>query len=545
MIVNFLSTEFHIPDDIFIYIEISKLSDKIQQSLFQKFQDLLIQKKENGIIDDGDLIPAMKEEISIFITKLCENGIYNKTADDYVFQNEGYQKYQKVNHDAYEAILETLNKQMEDMREGAERAERWVLNDMPNARSHVITNDLVTSLAVSAAGYLSEKNQIEKAEKKYKEYLSTISDAAEQKQKKSQEEYIEKIYIPKMYKALMEFSYYAAHQYLVDLYHNGLFEWLTFEYTKLDESNKILNKLPFYCDDEEVMLEEDILKEAFISCPYNAEIYIKAAEIGFWGEDEQNTAKIFEVYNIVSSRLMTCPYCSHENIDIAQKICPFCGENIKDYFDNQKLNNLRNERESLLKINQEKRMEEMYEALRKYDSEQKELREEKLGKIELPSKPFFWSHIFYYVMNKLGVASIIMGIFWIISGANVLICLLPSILLGEWEKIINGEWLLKDEPTYKHGEFYYEKDIVIVFILIIFLTISSIFIISGIIGWVEEFSLYKKVKKDPIAYKEKILRIQMDEERDEIKERIDKKYDKIRDEIITEYAKRQKEIKEA
>ena len=124
-IVKFIGKEYTVPEDILTYIDLLDFTDTIQKQLKSDFLHKFrseIQKGNIGCIDDKDLFKEIEQQVGKFITKLCDNGIFTRTINDYLKNNKGYQLYSDVNKAALEKMKSLLIQEMNSWKEGVEDA---------------------------------------------------------------------------------------------------------------------------------------------------------------------------------------------------------------------------------------------------------------------------------------------------------------------------------------------------------------------------------------------------------------------------------------
>lgn len=121
MIVNFIGKEYSIPKDVIAYIDLLDFADSVQKQLMADFISIIkgrIQNKEVGLIDDEDLRTQIEKQVGRFIAKLCDQGIFTRTVNDYLNGNKGYEYFSKVNKAALEKVKSFLMHRLDSLQEG-------------------------------------------------------------------------------------------------------------------------------------------------------------------------------------------------------------------------------------------------------------------------------------------------------------------------------------------------------------------------------------------------------------------------------------------
>ena len=125
MTVRFLHKDYSIPEDVLLYIDLLEFTSNVKTQLSNTFVRKLkgeIQKGNVACVSDEDLAPEIERQVGLFIAKLTENDIYDRTVNDYLRQSQGYKQISKVNAAALEEARRALKQQMSDWLEGYEGA---------------------------------------------------------------------------------------------------------------------------------------------------------------------------------------------------------------------------------------------------------------------------------------------------------------------------------------------------------------------------------------------------------------------------------------
>lgn len=90
---TFLGKKYSIPEDVLTYIDLLDFTESIKKQLVNAFVRKLnaeIQKGNTDCLDDRDLSVEIEQQVGRFIAKLCDNGIFNRTINDYLKNNRGW-----------------------------------------------------------------------------------------------------------------------------------------------------------------------------------------------------------------------------------------------------------------------------------------------------------------------------------------------------------------------------------------------------------------------------------------------------------------------
>ena len=296
--VKFIGQEYSIPADVLTYIDLLSFTDSVQKQLVGAFVRKLkneIAKDNIGLLGDEDLATEIEQQIGKFITKLCDNGIFTRTINDYLKNNKGYQLYSNVNKAALEKMKSLLISEMDEWKTGYENA-------VNNAESHVtgmgfsIWSSSFVNHAIYAAMEASTlKEQSKEAEAQYQKDMSDLRSRLDSRYGGEKSNYINNTYIPNMEAALTVFAYELLDKYVADLIANDKFDSKTLDYVDIGRSNDLLKNLTLSNN------KQAILENAFTACPYNIAVYMQAMKYDLLDYDSFQTAKVFKQEHLILS----------------------------------------------------------------------------------------------------------------------------------------------------------------------------------------------------------------------------------------------------
>ena len=297
---TFRGKNYSIPEDILVYIELLDLTDSVKNQLINTFVRKLkdeIRKDNIGLIGDEDLSVEVERQVGRFIAKLCDNGIFTRTINDYWKNNKGYQLYSDVNKAALEKMKSLLIQEMDAWQAGYENA-------VNRAESHVtgmgfsIWSGSFVNHAIYAAMEASTLNkQSKEAEAQYQRDMSDLRSRLDSQYGGEKSKYINDTYIPNMEAALTVFAYELLDKYVADLIVNGKFDGKTLDYIDISRSNDLLKNLALSAN------KKAIIESAFAACPYNTAVYMQAMKHDLLDYDTFQTAKSFKQGDVILSFL--------------------------------------------------------------------------------------------------------------------------------------------------------------------------------------------------------------------------------------------------
>ena len=289
--VKFIGKEYSIPKDVLTYIELLDFTDSVQKQLISAFICKLKNKiaKDNiGLLGDEDLTSEIEQQIGKFIAKLCDNGIFSRTINDYLMNNKGYQLYSDVNKSALEKMKSILIQEMDAWQAGYENAVNKAESNITGMGFSIWSGSFVNH-AIYAAMEASTINKQEKeAQAQYRKDMNELSSRLESQFGGEKSNYINNTYIPNIEAALTVFAYELLDKYVADLIANGKFDSKTLDYVDIGRSNDLLKNLTLSNN------KQAILENAFSACPYNVAVYMQAMKYELLDYESFQTAKFFK-----------------------------------------------------------------------------------------------------------------------------------------------------------------------------------------------------------------------------------------------------------
>lgn len=317
--VSFLKKQYTFPKDILTYIDILNLTEDIQASLFKSLLEK-VHRSQTPVINNEDLHNDMKKQAGRFIEKLCENDIYNKTVDEYVFDNNGYKTYCEINKEGIQALAQFLSEEMISFRDGINNAEMNATSNITGSGLQVYTSSFLTLAATSAMEYSILKKQTEEADKQYRNEVQAISDKGAAIREDKERCYIKNTYIPNMEKALTLFSFEMMDKYIKHLTEAGKFDSNALNFVDIKKSVDLLENLKHTTN------KSAVYEQSFLACPYNFNLYLNLVESDMLDKETFDTAEVFgqgsKIVNFLKSRIFDTD-CKNSLTDSIKRITKY------------------------------------------------------------------------------------------------------------------------------------------------------------------------------------------------------------------------------
>ena len=287
LFVKFIGKEYSIPRDLLTYIDLLSITEEVKANIFLDFLRKL-SNAQTPCIDDNQMRNVIERQVSKFISMLTEKGIYDRTVNDYIRDNEGYKLISKVNAGALEEAKRVLRQQMSDWIEGYEDAIQKKDSSVTGLGFSIWSGSFVNH-AIYAAMEASKVNEQEKAAAKaYQKDMAELDARIESRKNADEKRYIANTYKPHMETAITVFAYELLDTFISDLIKYGKLDKSILNYTHIDRSNDLLKNLGLSQN------KEVVLHKAFEVCPFNVAVYMNTMSCDLLDYESFQTAKIFK-----------------------------------------------------------------------------------------------------------------------------------------------------------------------------------------------------------------------------------------------------------
>lgn len=296
--VKFLGESFSFNDDLKIYIEALNDCEKISDDLFKAFRTK--GNKNEGFIEVKDLHKDMLKHAEKFIAKLCEKGIFSKSAEDYTYNNKGYKAIDEACSDSVRARAQYLSEEIQAFKDGMNAAEYDAASKITGSGVSVYSSSFLTFAVASAVEQSIVNSQAQKANSEYSKAISELSDRTDSNLSRKNGQYYRNTYLPRMNEAVTVFAYGLMEFFIADLMAEGKFDADVLENTDIKKSNTLLNNLKHISEEESRL---NCIKQAFVACPFNTELYKAILNSKKFDKDTFITAAIFGKSDVIINKL--------------------------------------------------------------------------------------------------------------------------------------------------------------------------------------------------------------------------------------------------
>lgn len=266
--VEFFGKEYSIPASILTYIDLVSFADDVSDALTESFKKQ-VWPSIDVIESDNFMVSAFNSQASRFVRKLLENGIYSRTANDYLRNNKGYELFLTLKQQSIAQLISIRKEKLETYRAGLEGATYRRESSITGLDFSVISNSFISQMVYA---YMDAAKQVKQEQEAINAYNNEIAELRKQAAEYDRQEsaYVFGVVIPAMNTAFTLFAYELLDKYISDLIEAEKFDKRALDYIDLNRSNDLLRNLDLSNN------QSAIIESAFRACPFNTAVYIKA-----------------------------------------------------------------------------------------------------------------------------------------------------------------------------------------------------------------------------------------------------------------------------
>jgi len=325
--VKFFDKEYSIPSDVVTYVGLVDFTNQVRDSLMSSFKRQ-IRPSVDVIESDTFMISALNEQASKFISNLLENDIYDRTANDYLQNNKGYELFLDTKKKVVNQLISIRTEKLNTYRAGVEDAIYRKESSVTGLDFGVITGSFVNSMIYA---YMDASEQTKQEKEALKVYNREIEELNKQvaMYDRQESDYIIGNVIPAMNTVFTFFAYELLDKFIADLIRYDKFDGEALKFINLERSNDLLKNLSLAGN------KKAVIESAFVACPFNANVYSQALNYGFIDYDTYLTAHHFKqdknILNTLTEKLgeVTYPDKFKINYTAAEQLAKCTGRDVK------------------------------------------------------------------------------------------------------------------------------------------------------------------------------------------------------------------------
>ena len=316
--IDIFEKHYELPRDITTYIDEHHRFETYRQELLAYFMDNFYDYQNLSGEVERKTYEKFRHYGNLCVQKLIANDIYNATVDELVGStpanytwkccsdastNDGVKMFYKALCDSMMEQANALLAQMNSFMNQAQQAEAERDSKITGTGFGIITNDIIGFGVWAAMENSAIKKQASAAGAQFRSEIDTIQRNLENNSKARLDKYGKEVWLPSLKNSIDLFVISLFNKYMEILISNGKFNPDALKYIDIAKSQSILQNI------NTTENKVGILDAAFLSCPFNPEIYDIA--MGICNIEEiVNCAKLFGVDEYLKSK----------QIDVCNKI---------------------------------------------------------------------------------------------------------------------------------------------------------------------------------------------------------------------------------
>ena len=284
--VKFMDNEYAIPTDVVTYVGLVDFTNDIRDALLASFKKQ-IWPSIDAIESDSFMIAAINDQVAKFVRKLLENDIYDRTANDYLQGNKGYELFWDTKKKVLRQIISIRREKLDTYKAGVEGAIYRKEASVTGLDFGIISGSFVNHMIYAYMDASKQTKQEQEALKTYNREIAELDKQAAEYDRQ-ENEYITDNVIPAMNTVFTFFAYELLDKYVSDLIKAGKFDKAALDFINLERSNDLLENINLAGN------KRAVIESAFVACPFNMAVYMHAMKLEMLDEDTFETANVFK-----------------------------------------------------------------------------------------------------------------------------------------------------------------------------------------------------------------------------------------------------------
>lgn len=284
--VHFLEKEYSIPADVITYVGLVDFTNEVKGCLLSSFSKQITH--DVAVLERSDfMVKEINDQVSKFIAKLLANDIYDKTANDYLRNNKGYDLFGTTKQKILRQIVSIRKEKLETYRAGVQDAISQKEASVTGLDFGIISSSFVNHMIYAYMDASKQTKQEKEALEKYNREIAALRQTAKAYDEQ-EKNYIINNAIPAMNTVFTYFAFELLDRYVSDLIRTRKFDKAALKYIDLERSNDLLKNLELAGN------KMAVIENAFVSCPFNIAVYMNAMKHNCLDYTSFQTAVVFK-----------------------------------------------------------------------------------------------------------------------------------------------------------------------------------------------------------------------------------------------------------
>lgn len=311
--LQFLGEEYLVPKELCEFVGYINEFENVYNRLLKILtQDMVSDEFFSIPLDTYE--NAMKEEREKIVVRLSEYDIYDCTTKQLVEENNGFIRLSSVFKETLEGWKQIILDAISDFERGYNSAHASAYSQITGSGVFIWTRSLSSALLYTVMEASTIKQQTRKANKEYTAAMESLNKKNTDDQKYRENQLLATVYYPGVLEALNLFTSELMEKFIERLHKNGIFNYDKVKHYNLQCSSELLKNISM------INNKHGVLKQVFLMCPYNPDVYQKVLQYGLCDVDTFKTAQYFYQDKLLLSYLED--YCVKNSEDMDRIAAP-------------------------------------------------------------------------------------------------------------------------------------------------------------------------------------------------------------------------------
>lgn len=258
--------EFH--DDLKKYYELSCEFQAAHDECFKIVENSFNSKQEPFEIFQK-IESAFKLFIDNLINRLSNYGVFDRVANDYLNNNEGFFKLMNATTDYYQCAKNITERNNSIANADKENSRDSIYSSVSGLDYEIISNSIAHHVFYAVQNERAIQKQTAEATDRFRAACEAINSNRDSKITEEINAYYANEYIPTITDALTAFYEYLFSMFTTDLNACGQLDLACVDHIDLQRSNEIINNI------DNIDNKQSVFLKAIELCPYNINAYLK------------------------------------------------------------------------------------------------------------------------------------------------------------------------------------------------------------------------------------------------------------------------------
>lgn len=310
--ISFLDVNYTLPLDIITYRNYHHGFELLRQELLSYMEDNYGDCENWPDLENAER--KFREFAEQCVKWLCEDGVYDKTANDFIEENAGFDLYQETVKQTLIRRAEILSSYLKGLQADIVNAESQAASNITGTGFEVYSSSIVDIGIWAAMERSTLKKQAAEADKQYNRLVNEAVDRGTEQSDKKKSELNRTYWLPKMKESVDLFIAVLLEKYIQALIEAKKFDIEALSFLDFRRAEMILKNISSAAD------KKQLIREAFLKCPFCPGVYMVVIEQNLFGDDEYNTLSVFEVNTVLRDMLQESLETTGEDTDTKESV---------------------------------------------------------------------------------------------------------------------------------------------------------------------------------------------------------------------------------